>query len=81
MARLQPRDATTLGIGTRFWFWLSRRLFGRVLAPYGVAAHAPRMVPALSLMSAFFGAGRWEIGSELRTLIHLRVAQIVGCVF
>jgi alkylhydroperoxidase family enzyme len=52
-----------------------------VLAPYRVAGHAPRMVPGLSLMSAFFGTGRWAIGPELRTLVHLRVAQIVGCVF
>ena len=34
-----------------------------------------------SLANAVFGTGRWQIGAELRTLIHLRVASIIGCVF
>ena len=31
--------------------------------------------------SALFGTGQWQIGSQLRTLIHLRVAALIGCVF
>jgi alkylhydroperoxidase family enzyme len=81
MARVRLLESTDVPRRTRVWYWLSRRLFGRVLAPYRVAGHAPRMVPGLSLMSVFFGTGRWMIGPELRTLVHLRVAQIVGCVF
>ena len=81
MARLRLLDAGEVSRGTRLWYWVSRRLLGRVLAPYRMAAHAPRMVPCLSMLSVFFGSGGWAIGPELRTLVHLRVAQLIGCVF
>lgn len=81
MARIAPIAERDLGLATRFWFWLSRRLFGRVLAPLRIMAHAPRLVAGSTLMSGFFGSGRWAIDPQLRTLIHLRVASIIGCVF
>ena len=70
-----------LTLGTRFWLWLVRRTFGRVLRPYPYMAHVPRLVPAAFFASALFSTGRWSIGHQLRTLIHLRVAQLIGCVF
>ena len=81
MARLEPVPDTSLTLGTRFWFWIIRRVFGRVLTPYRILAHAPRLVGGSTLANAIFGLGRWEISPELRTLIHLRVASLVGCVF
>ncbi len=81
MARLDPVPDTSLTLGTRFWFWVLRRIFGRVLTPYRIFAHVPRVVTAATLMNGIFGTGRWEIGAELRTLIHLRVASLIGCVF
>ena len=81
MARLDPVPDASLTRGTRFWFWVIRRIFGRVLTPYRILAHAPRLVGGTTLANALFGTGRWQIGSELRTLIHLRVASLVGCVF
>jgi len=56
-------------------------MFGREPRPYGIYAHAPRAVPTLTMMNAAFETGRWAIEPELRKLVHLRVAQIIGCVF
>jgi alkylhydroperoxidase family enzyme len=81
MARLQPPPEGALALGTRIWFRLFRRLFGRVLAPYRIAAHAPRVVSGLSLMNVVFGTGSWALEPGLRTLVHLRVAALIGCVF
>lgn len=81
MARIQPVPHDQLTLGTRFWMWVVRRTFGRVLRPYYYLAHVPRLVPVGLFSAAIFGTGRWRIGSELRTLIHLRVAELIGCVF
>jgi alkylhydroperoxidase family enzyme len=56
-------------------------VFGRVLRPYPVIARSPRTVTALNGMTVLFSTGHWAIGGELRTLVHLRVAQLIGCVF
>jgi alkylhydroperoxidase family enzyme len=61
--------------------WFMRRVMGRDLTPYGVAAHAPRVVPALVAVNVAFETGRWAIEPGLRKLIHLRVASLIGCVF
>ena len=81
MARLAPAPTRPQNVATRFSRWLMRRMFGREPRPYGIFAHAPRGVPALTLMNAVFETGRWAIEPELRKLVHLRVAQIIGCVF
>jgi alkylhydroperoxidase family enzyme len=79
MARLQP--ATRRSLATRFCIWLMTRMMGREPRPYGIWAHAPRAVPAATLLNALFETGHWAIEPPLRKLVHLRVAQIVGCVF
>jgi len=81
MARLPPAPTAGRNLATRVSLWLVRRLFGREPRPYAIWAHAPRGVPAASVMNAIFETGRWEIELPLRKLVHLRVAQIVGCVF
>lgn len=81
MARIDPVPQERLTLGTRLGFWMLRRMFGRVLRPYTVLAHAPRLVGANLLMTMLFGAGKWRIEPQLRTMIHLRVATLIGCVF
>jgi alkylhydroperoxidase family enzyme len=81
MARLAAAPARSQNVATRLCRWLLRRMFGVEPRPYGIYAHAPRAVPALTLMNAAFETGRWAIEPELRKLVHLRVAQIIGCVF
>jgi hypothetical protein len=79
MARIPARQHP--GRWERFWLWLIHRMFGRQLTPYGIVAHVPRMLPGMLIMNGLFGVGDWHIGPELRTLIHLRVAELIGCVF
>ena len=81
MARLAPAPSSSYNLATRFCRWLMGRVFGGMPRPYRIYAHAPRGVPALTLMNAVFETGRWALEPDLRKLVHLRVAQIVGCVF
>ena len=81
MARLDPAPPSSQNVATRVCRWLMRRMFGREPRPYGIWAHAPRAVPAATLMNGLFETGHWAIGTPLRKLVHLRVAQIIGCVF
>jgi alkylhydroperoxidase family enzyme len=81
MARLGPAPLANRNLATRACLWLVRRMFGREPRPYGIWAHAPRAVPAATLMNGAFETGHWAIGTPLKKLVHLRVAQIVGCVF
>ena len=81
MARLAPAAPASQSLATRVCLWFVRRLFGREPRPYGIYAHAPRAVPALTLMNAAFETGRWALEPTLRKLVHLRVARIIGCVF
>ena len=81
MARLAPAPPATQSLATRLCRWLVRRMLGREPRPYGIYAHAPRAVPALTLLNGLFETGRWAVDPQLRKLVHLRVAQLVGCVF
>lgn len=81
MARLPPAPTGSQNLATRLCRWLMKRMFGGEPRPYRIYAHAPRAVPALTLMNAAFETGRWALEPGLRKLVHLRVAQIVGCVF
>lgn len=81
MARLAPLDVHALPWTTQVQLWIQRRIFGKVLRPYPILARAPRVVTTMTFANALFSTGTWAIGANLRTLIHLRVAQIVGCVF
>jgi len=81
MARLAPAPPATQNLATRLCRWVMRRMFRGEPRPYGVYAHAPRVVPALTAMNAAFETGHWAIDPTLRKLVHLRVARIIGCVF
>jgi len=79
MARLQP--TAPHGFASRLCVWMMRRVFGRDLRPYGIAAHAPRVVPGITALNIIFETGSWDLDPTLRKLVHLRVASLIGCVF
>jgi alkylhydroperoxidase family enzyme len=81
MARLDPVPAVAQRWSTRAWMWMMRRTFGRVLRPYPVLAHAPKVVTNLMLMNMLFEMGDWALPADLRKLVHMRVASLVGCEF
>jgi len=81
MARLDPVPQAARRWSTRAWLWLLRRTFGRELRPYPVLAHAPKVVGNVLLMNVLFERGDWTLPVELRKLVHLRVATVIGCEF
>jgi alkylhydroperoxidase family enzyme len=81
MARLAPLPPRAQTIATRLCRWVMRRVFGREIGPLGIWAHAPRAVPAAFALNALLETGPWAIEPALRKLVHLRVAQLIGCVF
>jgi alkylhydroperoxidase family enzyme len=81
MARLPPLPPDRQNLATRFCRWAMRRLTGKESTPYAIWAHAPRAAPAIFVLNAMLETGKWSIEPELRKMVHLRVAQIVGCVF
>src|SRR5207245_8830614 len=50
MARLEP--ARQRSLATRFCMWMMRRMFGRDLRPYPIAAPAARLAPGPNIMNA-----------------------------
>ena len=81
MARLEPVPPEARRWSTRLWFWVMRRTFGRELRPYPVFAHAPKVVGNVMTMNMLFEMGDWALPADLRKLVHLRVAQLIGCEF
>lgn len=81
MARLDPVPVGARRWSTRLWLWILRRTFGRELRPYPVFAHAPKVVGNVMLMNLLFETGDWTLPFELRKLVHLRVATLIGCEF
>lgn len=81
MARLDPVPPSVRRWSTRLWLWVMRRTFGRELRPYPVFAHAPKVVGNVMLMNMLFETGDWAIPGDLRKLVHLRVAGLIGCEF
>lgn len=81
MARLAPLPPRAQTLVTRLCRWVMRRVMGREPRPYAIWAHAPRAVPAAFVLNALFETGTWAIEPTLRKLVHLRVAQLIGCVF
>ena len=81
MARLPPLPPARQSVATRFCRWVMKRLTGRESGPMAIWAHAPRGVPAITLLNAVLETGTWSLEPALRKLVHLRVARIVGCVF
>ena len=74
---LEEREASLL---VRPIFWISRRMFGKVLTPLKVQAHRPGIAWMGNLLGvAIEKSGRVE--ARLHTLVQLRAAQIVECPF
>ena len=81
MARIDPVPRESRRWSTRIWLWLLRRMFGKELRPYPIIAHAPKVLSNLVLMNVLFERGDWALPLDLRKLVQLRVATLVGCEF
>lgn len=81
MPRISELEGARAGFSARVAHLIYRLVFGRVINPAKVAAHAPRALWASFLSNALLGSGRPAIGRDLAQLVRVRVAALNGCPF
>ena len=74
---LEPREASW---SARLLFAIMKRQVGKVLTPLKVQAHRPGIMWAGTVMTAALEFSK-AADKNLKRLVALRTAQIVGCVF
>lgn len=80
MARLRPLTKDEVAEPVRHWLEAAERAYGAPLISSGIQAYSPKILEA----SRFLGgapARSDSLPAELRSLVSLRVAQMVGCPF
>ena len=80
MARIPGVEAQQAGIFTRFLYWMTRRKVGRVILPFKVTAHQPRLLVAVGQMEMGQQALR-TVDAKLKALAGIKAATLVGCPF
>ena len=74
---LEPREASW---SARLLFRIMKRQVGKVITPVKVQAHRPGILWAGAAMTAALEFSK-AADKNLKRLVALRTAQIVGCVF
>jgi alkylhydroperoxidase family enzyme len=74
---LEPNEASW---PARLLFWVMRRQVGKVITPMKVLAHRTGILWASTGMTAALEFSK-AADKNLKRLVALRTAQIVGCVF
>jgi hypothetical protein len=80
MARIRGVEAKEAGLVTRFLYWMTKRKVGRVIVPFKVTAHQPRLLTALGQMEMSQQAVK-AVDAKLKTLAGIKAATLVGCPF
>ena len=80
MARIRGVEAKEAGLFTRFLYWMTRRKVGRVILPFKVTAHLPRLLVAVGQMEMGQAAVR-TVEPKLKALAGIKAATLVGCPF
>jgi hypothetical protein len=80
MARIPGVGANQAGLFTRFLYWMTRRKVGRVIMPFKVTAHQPRLLLAVGGMEMGQQALR-TFDAKLKALAEIKAATLVGCPF
>ena len=80
MARIPGVEANRAGLVTRFLYWMTRRKVGRVIMPFKVTAHQPRLLLAVGGMEMGQQALR-TFDAKLKALAEIKAANLVGCPF
>ena len=55
MARIRGVEGSEAGLVTRFLYWMTKRKVGRVILPFKITAHQPRLL---------FAVGGMEVGQQ-----------------
>ncbi len=80
MARIRGIEAGEAGLLTRFLYWMSRRKLGRVILPFRITAHQPRLLRAIGEMERGQQALQ-TVSAKLKALASIKTALLVGCPF
>ena len=80
MPRIRAVELKEANPLTRFLYWMSQRKLGRVVMPFKIAAHQPRVL---------LGMGQMEMGehavhsvdAKLKALAGIQAALMIGCPF
>jgi hypothetical protein len=80
MARIRGVEANEAGLFTRFLYWMTRRKVGRVILPFKVTAHLPRLLVAVGQMEMGQAALR-TVEPKLKALAGIKAATLIGCPF
>jgi len=80
MARIRGVEANEAGLFTRFVYWMTRRKAGRVILPFKVTAHQPRLLAAVGGME-MAQQGFETVDAKLKALASIKTATLVGCPF
>ena len=80
MARLRPLTKDEVDPSVRRRLEAAERVFGQPLISTGIQAYAPPILEASQMLGAAPGRSG-KLPAELRYLVCLRVAQVVGCPF
>lgn len=80
MARLRPLTKDEVDATVRRWLEGAEQAFGEPLIPTGIQAYAPPILEASRGLAAA-PAKSGKLPAQLRSLVSLRIAQMVGCPF
>jgi hypothetical protein len=80
MARIRGVEAKEAGLYTRFLYWMTKRKVGRVILPFKVTAHQPRLLTAVGQMEMGQQALK-AVDTKLKALAGIKAATLVGCPF
>ena len=80
MARIPGVEAQEAGIVTRILYWMTKRKVGRVILPFQITAHHPRLLFSVGGMEMGQQALR-TVDTKLKALASIKTATLVGCPF
>ena len=80
MARIRGVEAKEAGPFTRFLYWMTKRKVGRVILPFKITAHQPRLLLAVGQMEMSQQALH-TLDMKLKALAGIKTATLVGCPF
>ena len=80
MARIAGVERKKASLFTKFAYFMTKRRLGRVIAPVAITAHHPRLLRAYAHMELGQEAAK-TVPAQLKTLVQVKVAMMVGCPF
>lgn len=80
MARIRGIEAKEAGLVTRFLYWMTKRRLGRVVLPFQITAHQPRLLRAIGEMEMKQHALE-TVEPRLKALAGIKTALLIGCHF